>query len=134
MSDVNEEPELRRAKRPRGIIMLVLLFYTAAALVVISVLATNEQAIRGDIGTLITMYLLVLAWGLWKMFRWAWFATLIMFILSTFYIFSNATLFNQSLTDITIIVPLAFIALFFVYLLSPKVRSVYLKNGWIEAN
>lgn len=134
MSDVNEEPELRRAKRPRGIIMLVLLFYTAAALVVISVLATSEKAIPGDIGALVTIYLLVLAWGLWKMFRWAWFATLIMFVLSTFYIFSGATLFNQSLTDITIIIPLAFIALFFVYLLSPKVRSVYLKNGWIEAN
>ncbi len=134
MSDLNQEPELRRAKRPRGIIMLVLLLYTAAALVVISILATSEQAIPGDIGALVTLYLLILAWGLWKMFRWAWFATLIMFILSTFYIFSGATLISQSLTSITILVPLGFIAVFFVYLLSPKVRSVYLKNGWLEAN
>lgn len=129
---MSEQSTPRRAKRPRGIIMLVLLFYTAAALVVISILATGEKAMPSDIGALITIYLLVLAWGLWKLFRWAWFATLIMFVLSAVYILSGAELLGAALTDLTILVPLGFIAVSFVYLISPGVRGVYLKNGWID--
>lgn len=128
---MSEHVPARRAKRPRGIIMLVLLFYTAAALVVIAVLATSEQAIRGDIGSLITLCLVALAWGLWKMYRWAWFATLIMFAFSTVNVLSGARLEGVGLSDVTVLVPLGFIAVTFVYLISPNVRRVYLNNGWI---
>jgi hypothetical protein len=129
---VSEQSPARRAKRPRGIILLVLLFYTAAALVVISILATSEEAIRGDIGALITLCLVALAWGLWKLYRWAWFATLIMFVFSTVNILSGARLLGTSVTDVTVLAPLGFIAVSFVYLISPNVRGVYLKNGWID--
>jgi hypothetical protein len=129
---VSEQSPPRRAKRPRGIILLVLLFYTAAALVVISILATGEKAMPSDIGALITLYLLVLAWGLWKLFRWAWFATLIMFALSAVYILSGAELLGAAVTDLPVLAPLGFIAVSFVYLISPNVRGVYLKNGWID--
>jgi len=128
---MSEQVPARRAKRPRGIILLVLLFYAAAALVVIAILATSEQAMRGDIGSLITLCLVALAWGLWKMYRWAWVATLIMFVLSTVNILSGARYDGVPLSDVTVLVPLGFIAVSFVYLISPNVRRVYLSNGWI---
>ncbi len=130
---MSEDVQLRRAKRPRGVILLVVLFYIAAGLVVVSALATGEERLPSDISALVTIYLLVLAWGLWKLFRWAWFATLIMFALSTFSILSDATLIGESLGAITVLIPLGSIALALAYLLSPKVRRVYLSNGWVPA-
>ena len=129
---MSEQVPARRAKRPRGVILLVLLFYTAAALVVIAILATSEQSMPGDIGALVTLCLIALAWGLWKLFRWAWFATLIMFVISTFYILSSARFDGLAVTDVTVLVPLGFIAVSFVYLISPNVRRVYLNNGWFN--
>ncbi len=130
---MSADVQLRRAKRPKGVILLVILFYIAAGLVVVSALATGEERLPSDISALVTIYLLVLAWGLWKLFRWAWFATLIMFGLSTFYILSDATLLGESLADVTMLIPLGSIALALVYLLSPAVRRVYLSNGWVAA-
>ena len=131
---MSEDIELRRAKRPKGVIALVVLFYIAAGLVVVSALATGEERLRSDISAVVTIYLLILAWGLWKLFRWAWFATLIMFVLSTFYILSNATLLGESLLDPAVFTPLGFIAVALAYLLSPGVRRAYLKNGWVAAS
>jgi hypothetical protein len=130
---MSEQLQLRRAKRPKGVIVLVVLFYIAAGLVVISALSTGEERLPSDISSVVVLYLLILAWGLWKLLRWAWFATLIMFGLSTFYVLSNATLFGESLFDGAVLMPLGFIALALVYLISPAVRRVYLKNGWVEA-
>lgn len=129
---MSQDAPVRRAKRPKGVMLLVVLLYIAAGLVVVSALATGEQRLPSDVSTVITIYLLILAWGLWKLFRWAWFATLIMFVLSTFYILSNATLIGESLTAIPVLVPLGFIAVALAYLLSPRVRQVYLQNGWLK--
>ncbi len=122
-----------RAKRPKGITVLVLVFYGAAALVVISALATGEQNIPSDISALITLYLLVLAWGLWKLYRWAWYSTLIMFVLSMIYLLSNGQRSGEPLFGIAVGVPIGCILLTLAYLLSTKVRQVYLHNGWMPA-
>ncbi len=126
---------LQRAKRPKGIILLVLIFYGAAALVVISALATGgTTVVPSDMAAIITIYLIILAWGLWRMYRWAWLATLIMFALSTFYVLSNAALLGESgeITYVQIVSPLLFIGVWLWYLIQPKVRHVYMGNGWIE--
>lgn len=119
--------ERQRARRPRGIVVLVGLFYLAAGLVLVSAVATGEELLPTDIATLVVLYLLVLAWGLWRLYRWAWFSTLIMFGLSVPYLLSNAELLNQP-----IIWPMIFIAISAAYLLWPNVRRVYLNNGYLS--
>lgn len=134
---MSDEPQLERAKRPKGIVLLVLLFYGAAALVVISALATGgTTSVPSDLAAVITIYLVIIAWGLWRMYRWAWIATLIMFSLSTFYVLSNAALLSENgqITFVQLFSPLLFIGLSLWYLLQPGVRRVYLNNGWLESS
>ncbi|HEY1016581.1 MAG TPA: hypothetical protein VGE07_27970 [Herpetosiphonaceae bacterium] len=123
------EAALRRAKTPRGIMLLSLLFYAAAGLVVVATLATTQEPVPGDIAALMTIYLVILGWGLWKLYRWAWFATLIMFALSTMRLISDAALSGASIGF-----ALLFIAIASAYLLWPKVRGIYLRNGWEPAS
>lgn len=115
----------RRARIPKGIMLLSLLFYAAAGLVIVATLATTQEPVPGDIAALMTIYLSILGWGLWKLYRWAWFATLIMFALSTMRLISDAALSGASIGF-----ALLFIAIASGYLLWPEVRGIYLRNGW----
>lgn len=127
----SQEIKLRRAKRPKGIVLMVLAFYGAAALVVISALATGgTDVMPSDVASVVTIYLIALAFGLWRLWRWAWFATVIMFVLSTFYVFSNAQLLGNSIISIEVLSPLLLIVLALGYLLSKDIRTIYLRNGW----
>ena len=131
---MSQEPKLRRATRPKGIVVLVLLLYLAAGLVVLSALIGGDSIIPSDITALITICFLILAWGLWKLFRWAWSATIIMFILNSFYILSNGVRTGTPLVSIAVGVPILFALGTLVYLLSEKVRRVYWANGWEEVS
>ena len=130
---MSAESSVVRAKRPMGITLLVIVFYGSAALAVLSALATGDETIPSDITTLITLYMIALAWGLWKLYRWAWYATLIMFSLSVIYLLSMGRLINQTLWSIPIGVPIVFAVLCIIYLVSAGVRRVYLHNGWVQA-
>ena len=123
-----DSPAQRRAQRPKGIILLTLLFYAAALLVVVASLAAAEFTIPSDIVALTSIYLFILGWGLWKLYRWAWFATLIMLGLSVIRLLSDAALVNQPIGWAMI-----FIAVCSSYLLWPNVRRTYLSNGWEPA-
>lgn len=126
-----EAIKLRRAKRPKGIVLMVVALYGAAALVVISALATGgSDVMPSDVASVVTIYLIALAFGLWRLWRWSWFATVIMFILSTFYVLSNAQLLGNSIVSVEVISPLLLIGLALGYLLSKDIRTVYLRNGW----
>ncbi|KPL81268.1 hypothetical protein [Herpetosiphon geysericola] len=126
-----EAIKLRRAKRPKGIVLMVVALYGAAALVVISALATGgSDVMPSDVASVVTIYLIALAFGLWRLWRWSWFATVIMFILSTFYVLSNAQLLGNSILSVEVISPLLLIVLALGYLLSKDIRTVYLRNGW----
>ncbi|WP_110519046.1 hypothetical protein [Herpetosiphon llansteffanensis] len=126
-----EAIKLRRAKRPKGIVLMVVALYGAAALVVISALATGgSDVMPSDVASVVTIYLIALAFGLWRLWRWSWFATVIMFILSTFYVLSNAQLLGNSIVSVEVISPLLLIVLALGYLLSKDIRTVYLRNGW----
>ena len=126
-----ETIKVRRAKRPKGIVLMVVAFYGAAALVVISALATGgTDVMPSDIASLVTIYLIALAFGLWRLWRWSWFATVIMFILSTFYVLSDAQRLGNSLFSTQVLPPLLLIVVSLGYLLSKDIRTVYLRNGW----
>ncbi|MFD3164907.1 hypothetical protein [Herpetosiphon sp. NSE202] len=132
MTETDQEAiKLRRAKRPKGIVLMVVALYGAAALVVISALATGgSDVMPSDVASVVTIYLIALAFGLWRLWRWSWFATVIMFILSTFYVLSNAQLLGNSIVSVEVISPLLLIVLALGYLLSKDIRTVYLRNGW----
>jgi hypothetical protein len=129
---MSNEPKLRRATRPKGIVVLVLLLYLAAGLVVLSSIIGGDTIIPSDITALITICFLVLAWGLWKLFRWAWSATIIMFILNSFYILSNGLRTATPLISLGVGLPIVVALTIIAYLLSEKVRRVYWANGWEE--
>lgn len=131
---MSQEPQLRRATRPKGIVGLVLLLYLFAGLVVLSAVIGGDTLIPSDITALITICLLVLAWGLWKLYRWAWSATIIMFILNSFYVLSNGLRSRTPLLSLGVGLPIAVAFAILVYLLSEKVRRIYWANGWEEVS
>ena len=116
----------RRRAAPRGVIVLSLLLYTGAFISAAAAAVVPADVLRGLprwIYLLYALVLTVLATGLLRRRRWAWFAALTFVAINGYYLLLGIAERGQnSIVGLTILTVIA------AYLLWPGVRSVYLRR------
>jgi hypothetical protein len=112
-----EEPKaLSRVRRPRGVLVLALLLFLFAGVGLLAALLPQlrEPEVPTPVYLVASLYFGMLGWGLLKLRRWAWYATLIAIAISAY--------FGVQLQ----LASLLFLAAAAAYLLWPKVRVAFL--------
>lgn len=120
-------PEKRRRRAvPRGVIMLGLLLYAGAFVSLATGVVLGTAQLNGVprwVPLLGALVLVVLATGLFRRRRWAWFSMLAFVGVSAFYLLrATAERGENSIVGLTILAVIA------GYLLGPGVRMVYLRG------
>ena len=116
----------KRRAAPRGVILLSLLLYAGAfvsAVAAAVIPATTLGGLPRWVYLLYALVLTVLATGLLRRRRWAWFAALAFVAINGYYLLlGTAERGQNSIVGLTILAVVA------AYLLWPGVRSVYLSR------
>lgn len=125
--EVPSSPEKRRRRAvPRGVILLGLLLYAGAFVLLATAVVLGTAQMNGVprwVPLLGALVLVVLATGLFRRRRWAWFSMLAFVGVSAFYLLrATAERGQNSIVGLTILAVIA------GYLLGPGVRMVYLKG------
>lgn len=111
-------------KLPRGVYVLVSLMFLAGGALMLAALVLpilGTAMVPWFIYLLYGTYFVVIGYGLWGGKRWAYFATLLMCAVLTFYQFQNALVLGQNaLVQVILLVAIA------VYMLLPAVRAAFL--------
>lgn len=116
--------ERQRPRRPRGVIILSLMLTSFGLVLALAGMVAPSPAIPAMAYAGGTLYFFILAWGLMKLRRWAWFATLIAMAIA-----GTELALTPVMTGRTALAPMAFLALGALYLLLPNVRTVFLSGG-----
>ena len=109
-----------------GVILLGVLLYTGAGVVALAGLVVPAANLSGLPRGLLLLYALVLgilATGLLRRRRWAWFAMLAFVVVNGYYLLLGAAAFGQNIAF-----GLGLLAAIATYLLSPGARSAFLKR------
>lgn len=124
-ASISQEKRRRRAV-PRGVILLGLLLYVGALVSLAAALVLGAPELNGVprwVPLLGALVLVVLATGLFRRRRWAWFSMLTFVGVSAFYLLrATAERGQNSIIGLTILAVVA------GYLLGPGVRTTYLKD------
>ncbi len=111
-------------KLPRGVYVLASLMFLAGGALMLAALVLpilGTAMVPWFIYLLYGTYFVVMGYGLWGGKRWAYFATLLMCAVLTFYQFQNALVLGQNaLVQVILLVAIA------VYMLLPAVRAAFL--------
>ncbi len=120
-----DEPPTRPAA-PRGVIVLALLLYVGAFVSAVTAAVVATPLLGGVPRSILLLGAFasaVLATGLLRRRRWAWFATLVFVAINGYYLLLATALRGQnSILGLTILTAVA------AYLFWPSVRSVYLRR------
>jgi hypothetical protein len=111
---------------PRGVIVLGLLLYAGALVSAAAGAVLSPAALAGIprwVPLLGGLVLAILATGLFRRRRWAWYSMLAFIVVSGFYLLRGTAERGQNT-----IVGLTILSIIAAYLLWPKVRSVYLNQ------
>src|SRR5262245_25299604 len=121
----------RTNKRPLGVALLALLLFLVGGIWLLSAVALpllGVPPVPWYIYLAAAAYFLVVGWGLWGVRRWAYIAALLMCVVLLFYQLQTAIVLQQN-----VFVPFLVLVVMFVYLVQPRVRTVFLgKGGEIE--
>jgi hypothetical protein len=119
-------------KLPRGVYALALLLFLGGGIMLLAAIVLPIQGtnlVPWYIYLSYAAYLLTVGWGLWGARRWAYLAALIMCLVLAFYQLQTAVVLQKNA-----LFPFLGLAIVFVYLIQPKVRTVFLRPAREEAN
>jgi hypothetical protein len=126
-ADVSSRSSRSRQRVPRGVIVLGLLFYIGAFVSIMAGLVIPMSKLVGQSRAMYILYgvlIGILATGLLRRRRWAWFSTLAFLVVNAYYVRVITPLDTAST-----VVSLSLIAFTAAYLLWPGVRAAFLQHN-----
>src|SRR6476660_14040 len=126
-ADVSSRSSRSRQRVPRGVIVLGLLFYIGAFVSIMAGLVIPMSKLVGQSRAMYILYgvlIGILATGLLRRRRWAWFSTLAFLVINAYYVRVITPLDTAST-----VVSLSLIAFTAAYLLWPGVRAAFLQHN-----
>lgn len=116
-------PVIKKKPLPRGILLIGLILLSAGVILTVTSISPNlrDPNIPSTMYLFAAFYFFLLGWGLLRLYRWAWYATIIAMAMSAYFISQYAPLSNPGIS-------LGFLGAIGVYLLLPTVRNQFLKK------